>query len=889
MLVLNNLPNVQFLNGKSTKDEEEEEEEENGEDNDSENNETYNHRINKNNMNIKNVYKNEGGYRNHRFFPQMEEIEEDKNLENNYFSEGNNQSNANDTNGEIKEKDTKITNKNLESNTDSQQGNSNMEQSLNNNNMNITTYNSDQNNNTEKEKDPTIEKKNEKVDNSIEIDITSEELNILKAEKYCEKSKFYSIMKELCDLCNNNEENSDGEKLQKKYIDKIKIIEEKKSRIPKYYYFYLLYKKKIKLLEKIYKEIYSFIINKCPELNKENILERLNIELFSTIKDSKELISFLHTHIEYFFKNNNKEKTFGSNKEKDNYFNEIIKQKDNKILVLEKQRDKLIRDAQEERNSLKKRISTLEKENKMMTEKLLKRANNIINTGVMGTGMMHPLRVGDINLNKLNNSGIKIINNNNKKNRFNNEITSLRSNSNKAKSTSPSKPFDHMTTNDNNNSITINNYVYNNNTYDNEIINQYLNTSNELNMNKTQLISLKTLKDFINELYLSKAQYDMKCRQLKIPKETLEEHMYTFLNKKYGLKNLILEWVRNIINGIKNYSKKDSTVLLFGKIIKNEQEEDARLIIQKVSESIEELLLYYIKRQNPLKPLNEIKNIFERKKKSYLFEEEWKGIIYSIYERKEADIIERKIKNFINKEIEQKKVETINNYKKTRVNKNKYDINNIIENNIYNNNYLNTINSVNEKTNNYSNIFSFNTIGNINNNNNNNINKLTRIEKYNILLFPEENNILYSQFIKIVLDNHIRFRDKQLKNFVTLFKSVDTNKDGIINEEEFSELIQKMKIFKENDVQNKIFEYLEKIDPFDNQKFTFSDCITFFSTEYIKDSKLGNEKEISILEKICSNNEKNDTNNNNDKKDKNEKNDNENENVERNETDSNQK
>ena len=69
-----------------------------------------------------------------------------------------------------------------------------------------------------------------------------------------------------------------------------------------------------------------------------------------------------------------------------------------------------------------------------------------------------------------------------------------------------------------------------------------------------------------------------------------------------------------MIDEIKYYPKKDITVLLFGKIMRNEQEEDARFIIQKVSESIEELLLYYIKRQNPLKLINEIKKIFEQKK-----------------------------------------------------------------------------------------------------------------------------------------------------------------------------------------------------------------------------------------------------------------------------------
>jgi len=63
---------------------------------------------------------------------------------------------------------------------------------------------------------------------------------------------------------------------------------------------------------------------------------------------------------------------------------------------------------------------------------------------------------------------------------------------------------------------------------------------------------------------------------------------------------------------------------------------------------------------------------------------------------------------------------------------------------------------------------------------------------------------------------------------------------------------------KKNLVENRIFQYLEKIDPFDNQKITFSECVSFFSGEIIKDSDAnGNEKEISVLEKVCFNGDKN--------------------------------
>ena len=85
-----------------------------------------------------------------------------------------------------------------------------------------------------------------------------------------------------------------------------------------------------------------------------------------------------------------------------------------------------------------------------------------------------------------------------------------------------------------------------------------------------------------------------------------------------------------------------------------------------------------------------------------------------------------------------------------------------------------------------------------------------------------------------------------------LFQSVDLDRDGILNEEEFKELIIKMIIFKEEEIEGRIFYFLERIDPFDNQKITFSECISFFAGEYIMDNDDNkNGKEISILEKIC--------------------------------------
>ena len=894
MLVLNNLPNVQILNGRSTKDDDDEEEEENGDEdlgeiNDIENNEE---------SNINNKYSNEISNRLNHLYPKMEEIEEYKNSENNsnYISDSNhrtkthdqgdnidiNENNENINNSETdndissnrdkdninnsKDKEKKATrNKNVLNDKEfNPKINSNNEQNASNatsqnkpntiNSIKKKTLSPSQDNNNksknndansikiEKERESFYDYNNSNLEKNCNffIDITTDELNLLKAKKYNENSNIVPLIKNFYELINESKEpNIDIDKIKSDYLEKLKSIENKKSDVSNYYYFYSLNKKKMKLIYNMYNELMKYIIQKNPELNKNNILKNLNDELFNTIKDTKNLISNLHKHIESYTYNSEKKNQshLSNNKENINInsninYAEILKEKDKKISTLESIKEKLLKSMKEDSETYEKKISNLEAENKIMTEKILSKANTMFNTTIT----MEQGTILDTDKKKLetNISTISKMRTNNNNNDLINQINQT------GKNRSPIK-------------LTETNTLENINTIN------YLNTHTNGNIfitngnvERRQLISLKTLKDLINEIYISKENYDIKCEQYKIPKETLEEHMYTFLNKKYGLKNLIIEWAKNIIAGIKYYSKKDSIVLLFGKIMRNEQEEKARYIIQKLSESIEELLLYYIKRQNPLKLMDDIEKIFQHKKNSELLEEEWKGIIYTIYEKKEAEEIEKKVDAFINKEIERKKVEMLTKYKNSRLG-HQSNMNYITNNNSY---YLNTINSVNNMAynnsvsninnlNNSANYSYMNTFGNISN-------KLSRMEKYNLFYFTDEKNILYSSFMKIILDNHIRFRDKQLKNFVDLFKSVDTNRDGIINEDEFSELIQRMKIFKEDEIENVIFQYLEKIDPYDYQKFTFSECINFFSSEFIPDKDInGEEKDISVLEKVC--------------------------------------
>lgn len=123
---------------------------------------------------------------------------------------------------------------------------------------------------------------------------------------------------------------------------------------------------------------------------------------------------------------------------------------------------------------------------------------------------------------------------------------------------------------------------------------------------------MKQLKEIINDIYSQKIKFDKKCETLKQSRETMEQYMYTYLNQKYGLKNIIIEWAAAIINGIKAYLKDDHDVTLFGKILKNECDEEFRFIQAHVKDTLGSLLKVLIKERYPMKAENDIAKMHEQ-------------------------------------------------------------------------------------------------------------------------------------------------------------------------------------------------------------------------------------------------------------------------------------
>ena len=364
------------------------------------------------------------------------------------------------------------------------------------------------------------------------------------------------------------------------------------------------------------------------------------------------------------------------------------------------------------------------------------------------------------------------------------------------------------------------------------------NNQNQIFKTKYKILSLKSMKELIIEIYNSKIIFDKKCIENGKSRETLEQYMYTYLNQKYGLKNLIIEWASSIINAIKLYSIEDSEVYLFGKILRNELDEDSRLILIKLQENISQILEFYLKSKNPLKSNAQITKLLNEKKNGILTEEEWKGIIYYLYNEEEGNVLEKKIITFIQK--------------------NKFKNNESIP--------LNTISDMIQTynpatTSNY--LFSGSSPRFIDNNSSMSYldthgpKKMTRREMFDLYQFNEDIHIFYRHFINIVGEYQIKQREKYLKNFVKLFRKFDMDLDGILNENEFINMIKDIPYCQSN-LDDYIFRFLSTLDPLDNKIFTFNDCVSLFSLEMIHENnnENNNNKDVNKVNNELENGKK---------------------------------
>ena len=170
-------------------------------------------------------------------------------------------------------------------------------------------------------------------------------------------------------------------------------------------------------------------------------------------------------------------------------------------------------------------------------------------------------------------------------------------------------------------------------------------SSSTISHANNRTLSLRQLRDLINDIYSQKTKFDQKCEENRLPRETMEQFMYTYLNQRYGLKNLIIEWAAAIITGIKTYQKEDHDVALFGKILRSECDEEFRFIQQTVKETVIALLRALFREKYPQKSENTLISMVDNvlSGKGFIENWQWRRIIEKMYDEEDYRLLESQL------------------------------------------------------------------------------------------------------------------------------------------------------------------------------------------------------------------------------------------------------
>jgi len=281
-------------------------------------------------------------------------------------------------------------------------------------------------------------------------------------------------------------------------------------------------------------------------------------------------------------------------------------------------------------------------------------------------------------------------------------------------------------------------------------------------------MTLKQLLDTIQALYDSKTEFDRKCEEARQPKETMQQHLVTYLRKQYGLPSLLESHALSIMKATKKYARRNNDVMVFQKIIDNEFEEDFRFVQASLKKSVKGLLRAYLRSAHKRKSTAFVDNLLKKRtsKTGMIYEKEWTDILKYMYNVEDAMNLTCMLKEMA----DQQEAETANNR------------------------------------------------------------KLERGQPRRLLRAPksEDTNkyaIRYLDFEQVLLNFQLKGHEKFLRQFCQVFREFDPQSKGLLDEKDMRLLVLKINPNKTHD---ELDHLVATVDPYNHQLITFSQ-VAFFA------------------------------------------------------------
>lgn len=298
----------------------------------------------------------------------------------------------------------------------------------------------------------------------------------------------------------------------------------------------------------------------------------------------------------------------------------------------------------------------------------------------------------------------------------------------------------------------------------------------------TRMLSLKQLRDSIEAIYQSKSKYDEKCAQEGLPRETMEQHMYTWLEMRYGLKSLIVSHASALIRAVTKHNKQDNDVAVFGRIVQNEVDEEFRFVQRQLKDMVADLLRVYLAAKYPMKGGKAIQAMLEKRMCGVVYEEEWADILQYVYAPEQREAVAQQVRTAIQED--PSATDALQQQEKMRLE-------------------AGTKASGRPRAPKPSEV---------------------RQRQARVKAAVAKGAINYSALLQIMLGVQLKRRRRFLARFVQAFRTHDDDCNGIVSRDQFAALIGTLNPAKAADGVT-VQRMLEQADPAENDHVTFSDAV----------------------------------------------------------------
>ena len=150
------------------------------------------------------------------------------------------------------------------------------------------------------------------------------------------------------------------------------------------------------------------------------------------------------------------------------------------------------------------------------------------------------------------------------------------------------------------------------------------------------MLPLKKLKEDLASIWASKLESDTRAEDARLPQETLEQHLYTWLATRYGLRRLVVQQAATILRSIAQHANTDADVRVFRAVLRREVDEGFMDMANQLQSTVRELLRRHLRVAHPFKSEADLEDMVVVREDTHVRESEWGDIIQYMYATEDA-------------------------------------------------------------------------------------------------------------------------------------------------------------------------------------------------------------------------------------------------------------